>query len=92
MRPLPRGGAVWTASGWLPYEGGQYNVALYPPGEPCDAFPGSPVYPFLWTAVWWYPGRPEHLASYLSEGDARTDLQRSLAGGRIRGKAVRRDR
>jgi len=43
---------------------GQENVAIYAPGERCEAFPGSPVFSNTWTAVTWWPGRDEQIKVY----------------------------
>jgi hypothetical protein len=41
--------------------GDPVNVAIYPPGKSCDAFPGCPVFDTAWAVVLWYPGIREEL-------------------------------
>ncbi len=55
--------------------GSRCNVALYPPGEQCDAFGGCPVFPRVWVAVYWYPGRTETITTHTSEASARRHIE-----------------
>ncbi len=47
-------------------EGVECNVAAYAPGEPLDAFPGSPTFD-VHAIVLWHPGRIEEIVLH---GDA----------------------
>jgi len=55
--------ACWSAS----Y--GHQNVAIYPPGVPAVAMPGSPIYPRHWSAVFWYPGKENRVRIASDESE-----------------------
>jgi hypothetical protein len=45
---------------------GEYNVALYAPGDRCEAMHGSPVIAF-WSVVAWFPGKPTFHVSFQDD-------------------------
>lgn len=60
---------------------GHENVAVYEPGERCEAYPGCPIFPDHWVAICWYPGKAEEVVVAADEDnlrlqvDARTRLR-----------------
>lgn len=52
--------SIWTSN----Y--GTVNVVIYPPKTPCEAFPGSPIFPSSWCAVFFFPGLEPRIKAYSS--------------------------
>jgi hypothetical protein len=55
---------------------GHVNAAVYAPGEHCDAFPGSPVFPETWTIIYWYPGRDEEIGVFANHAECDHDAKK----------------
>lgn len=51
---------------------GQRNAVIYDPGQPCEAFPGCPIFARTWTVIVWFPGTKEelHVFGELAECEA----------------------
>ena len=50
--------------------GDRVNVAVYRPGEPCDALPGSPTFKDCWCVAMWWPGIREEYDLAVDEAGA----------------------
>lgn len=63
---------------------GSRSIAIYPPGVPCQAHKGSPVFKEHWAIVWWLPSMPDGNTSIdvaTSQQEAVESVEKKIGAG-----------